>query len=105
MIPHKDQECHTGQVNHIGQIPYQPLKKVRVTYLPFKILKFFINPHSYLLFLNRHRHPPHDLTVLNRRGKYPFTPGCFRNGVMFSILCWRHSQSCFSEAPCMRMHY
>jgi hypothetical protein len=60
----------------IGQIPYQSLKKVVVLYQPLKISKLLINPHYYLLFLNHHRHPLQDLTVLNRREKDPFTPVC-----------------------------
>jgi hypothetical protein len=59
----------------IGPIPYQPLEKVRVTYQSLNISNFLINPYyqflnisnflinpySYLLFLNRHRHPLYDL--------------------------------------------
>jgi hypothetical protein len=60
-------------------------KKIRLPYLSLKILKSLINHHSYLLFLNYHRHLAHGLTVLNTIGKDPFTPGCFSNGVMSSI--------------------
>jgi hypothetical protein len=47
---------------NLGAIPDQPMKIFWVPYQPLKILKFFINPCSYLLFLSCHCHPFHELT-------------------------------------------
>jgi hypothetical protein len=42
-------------------------KKIALPYQSLKISNFLISLDSYLLFLNHHHHPLHDLTVLNIR--------------------------------------